>query len=315
MHYDVIGIGIAVHDMLAVVPQIPKRDEITVMLEYREDLGGPVAIALVCLSRLGLRTKFIGKIGDDRHGKLVLERLQKEGVDTSSVVIDIGASSAFAFILIDSLSRKRTIIFNPGCNLNLREDEIDLSETQEASYLHLDGGLFEVCKKASSYTKSKGIKTSLDIQVAYPELKELLKTIDVFIPPKDAARAMVPQQKRGNFGKICGELLGFGPQIVCITLGEKGCMVGNCDKITKVPSYAVDVVDTTGAGDAFHGAFLFGLVKGWEADDVAKFSNAVSAINCTEIGGREGLPDYEKVGKFLRDKGETFINEGGTKIQ
>ena len=305
MRYDVIGIGIATHDLLAVVPQIPKSDEITVMLEYKEDLGGPVPIALVCLSRLGLKTKFIGKIGDDRHGKLILEKLQKEGVDTSSMVVERGASSAFSFILIDSLIGKRTIIFNPGCSLNLGEGEIDLPELEKASYFHLDGGLFEVCKKASFYAKSRNIKTSLDTQVSFPELKELLKTIDVFIPPKEVGRALA-QEKEG-FGKICGDLLGLGPQIVCITLGAEGCVVGNRDKITEVPSYEVNVLDTTGAGDAFHGAFLFGLLKGWKLADIAKFSNAVSAINCTEMGGREGLPDYEKVRKFLREKGEAFL--------
>lgn len=297
MDYDVIGIGILTYDLLGVVPQIPQIDETTVMMEYKEDIGGPVPIALICLSRLGLKTKIIGKIGDDKYGKIIREKLEEEGVNTSSLVVDKGATSPFSFILIDSQTRKRTIIFNPGCSFNLKEDEIDLSLIEKAKYLHLDGALLEVSKKTASYAKSKNVKTSLDIALLFPGLEKLLKYIDIFIPPKEVGRNLAKEKE--NFEKICKDLLNFGPEIVCVTLGEDGCVVGSKDKVVKVPSYKVDVVDTTGAGDVFHGAFLYGMRQGWDIEKIAKFSNAVSAINCTKIGGREGIPRLAKVKEFL----------------
>lgn len=297
MDYDVIGVGILTYDLLGVVPQIPQLDETTVMMEYKEDIGGPVPIALICLSRLGLKTKIIGKIGDDKYGKIIREKLEEEGVNTSSLVIDKGAISPFSFILIDLQTRKRTIIFNPGCSFNLKEDEIDLSLIEKAKYLHLDGALLDVSKKTASYAKSKNVKTSLDIALLFPGLEELLKYIDIFIPPKEVGRNLA--KEKDDFEKICKNLLNFGPEIVCITLGEDGCVVGNKDKVIKVPSHQVNVVDTTGAGDVFHGAFLYGMLQGWDIEKIARFSNAVSAINCTKIGGREGIPGVAKVKEFL----------------
>lgn len=296
MQYDVIGVGIATYDMLCVVPSIPKIDETTVMLEYKEDIGGPVAIALVCLSRLGAKTKMIGKIGDDKYGEIIRDKLKAEGVDVSDMVVEKNSPSPFSFILIDSLTRKRTIIFNPGCCFNLKDNEINFSSLDNTKYLHLDGALLEVSKKIASYAKSKNIKTSLDIALAFPGINDLLKNIDIFIPPKEIGRDL--SKEKDDFEKICIELLNYGCEVVCVTLGEDGCVVGDKEKVLKVPAYKVNVVDTTGAGDVFHGAFLYGKLQNWDIEKIAKFSNAVSAINCTKMGGREGIPDLKKVEEF-----------------
>ncbi len=307
---EVIGIGVCTYDLLATVPSIPKIDETTVMLNFEKDIGGPVPIALLGLQKWGVKTALVSKIGGDEYGKVILNILKSERIDISNILIEIKKTSAISFILIDSSSKKRTIIFNPGCSINLTEREVDLSIIDNAKLIHLDALNYSLQLQAAKRAKEKNVLVSLDLSFAGIS-REFLQYVDILIPNKDTAMLLANEKDPQS---ACNKLLDFGPKIVAITLGDEGSIVGIKEhphflkwdigkleeKIIRQEAFKVNVVDTTGAGDIFHGAFIYGIIKEWDLKKTVEFASAVSALNCRKMGGREGIPTLEEVERFIK---------------
>ena len=301
--FDVVGIGYTCVDLLGIAPKYPPdADEKTELLEFSMQGGGPAATGLVTLSRLGVKTAFITKIGDDFFGRFALEELRREGVDVSGAVIERGASSPFAFIIVERGTGRRTILWTRATTSQLRPEEVDMQLATSGRMLYLDGLQMEASLQAAKLAKERDVILFLDADTVQEGIDELIKLCDVVIASRAFAREFTGCD--GDYEKALRSILSLGPRIAGITLGERGCICSDGRRVVFKEAFKVDVVDTTGAGDVFHGAFAYGVLRGWDLENIAEFSNATAALKCRKLGGRPGIPTLEEVLDFLGWEGE-----------
>ena len=294
---DVIGIDHPCIDFLAHVDKIPPTNKGTRLKESGWQGGGNVATALVALGRLGIKTGIIGVVGDDDYGSFIKADFERHNVDTSSLVFDKGQSTSFSLCISERETLGRNIMFKHGTIRKLEISDLNKEQITKAKYIHLTG-MNPVSKQAAIWAKEAGVKVAIDADYNHKETEENLHLIDVFIASENYYKSMFKDDK---FEENCKALQKRGPEVVVFTFGERGCLGVDKNSFFQIPIFKVDVIDTTGAGDVFHGAFIFGLLKGWDIKKTAQFASAVSAIKCTRVGGRAGIPDYNTVDKFLNE--------------
>ena len=297
MVLDVVGLGVSCVDYTGVVENIPSLDETTLMLDFSKQMGGPVAVALVTFSYLGGTAGYIGKVAKDDEGKLIKKTLNKFKVDMKCLIEEEDAQTPLSFILVEKKSGKRTIIFNPGCSFSLRFSELNPGYISQAKFLHLDGGAPDAAAGAADWARKKGVKVVLDAGVNMPHMVDLVKRSDIVIASENF---VLDFTQKSDIKEGIKEISKFGPAVVVATCGAEGTLFLSENGVFYQPVFKVNVVDTTGAGDVFHGAFLYGLVKGWNLQEIVKFSSATAAIKCTKLGGLRGIPGLEEVNSFLR---------------
>jgi sulfofructose kinase len=285
---DVVGLGYAGWDYLGIVPGPPVFDADTMTLAgFASCGGGPTATALVALTRLGAKAGYLGVLGDDESGRRALADLRREGVDTSRVVVRPGARSHTCIVLVEAGTGRRSILCDRGALGALALTDADRRYVARARFLHLDGQFIEAAITAARWAWEAGVRVSFDANRPRPRLDELLPLVDVLV-----TSATFPAAYTGHddLTQAMRALRALGPETVVVTLGPEGCAYLADERVVRLPRFAVNVVDTTGAGDAFHGAYLFGLLQGWDAAERARFANAVAALNCRALGGRAALP-------------------------
>ena len=297
MQPEVIGLGVSAVDYLALFPHFPEQDEKTRIPKFSKQGGGPAATALVTLARFGITTGYVGKVGGDDFGEFILQGLKEERVDTSRVIIDKKAPSLFAFVIVEKERGTRTILWREGNRSPLKISELDQDYILGGKILHLDGNEAEAAIWTAKKARGKGITVVLDADIILPGIEELIKLADVVIPSRSVATKVTHKNDPEEAAK---EIFSWGPKIVAITLGGKGCFCKSKDEAFFQPSLKIEVVDTTGAGDVFHGAFIYGLLQGWDIRKIARFSNGVAALNCTKLGGRAGIPTLSQALNLLR---------------
>lgn len=293
----VLGIGIATVDLIGRVPSYPEPDGFSIMLEFDRQIGGPVSNALAALARLGVDTLWAGKVGGDEFGRWVMDDFKAEGV-LLDLFVDEGGTTPVSFILVDSNTGSRSIIFHPGCAL-LLERELSGDVLAGAELIHLDGGFVDGAFQAAGYGREHGIKVSLDAGVAFPGLDDILKQVDLFMPTLEVARSLTGQE---SVEECLRKLQESGPATVIITHGAEGSWGIEGKEIDRAEAIEVSAVDTTGCGDAFHGAFLYGELKGWNLYRKLLFANAYAALKATRLGGRKGLPTLAEMDDFIRER-------------
>lgn len=296
--FDVVGMGLNSVDFLSVVPEFPSLNLKMKILQFSKQGGGQVATAMVALSRWGVKTKYIGKVGDDELGQFSLNSIRQEGVDVSSVTMEPNAPNQFAMIIVDGLSRERTILWDRDERLMYREGELRKEEICSGRLLHLDGHDLRAAIQCAKWAKEERIPTVLDIDKVEPLTSELIREIDfvitssrfpsLFTGISDREKALIEVQK-----KI--------PGFLCATLGHEGAVALMKGDLLYVRGFEVNVVDTTGAGDVFHAGFIYGLLQNWEVVEILRFANAVAALKCRDLGGRKGIPTLEEVQRFLKE--------------
>jgi sulfofructose kinase len=295
--FDVVGMGLNSVDFLTVVPEFPAPNSKWKMLQFSKQGGGQVATALVALSRWGVKTKYIGKVGDDELGQFSLHSIRQEGVDVSSVTIEPNATNQFATILVDGTTGDRTILWNRDDRLMYREGELRKEEVCCGKLLHLDGHDIHAAIQCARWAKEEGIPTVVDLDKVEPFTSELIKEIDFLVTSSrfpglytgisDREKAFLELQKQTR---------GF----LCATLGRLGSMAWVNRKFFYAEGFNIKAVDTTGAGDVFHGGFIYGLLQNWEVEKMLRFANAAAALKCLDLGGRRGIPPLEKTQRFMR---------------
>lgn len=300
---DIAGLGVSTIDFFNVVDHFPGKEEVQKAERIDLDGGGPVATAIVTAARLGAKTAMIDSIGDDWKGKLILEGFISEGVDINSIAIAEKLTSSIATILVRTNDGARTIIFSPGDAPELTEETIPLPIIAESKYLHMNGRHFSACMAGATYAKKHGTKVSFDggAHRYREELRPLVPLTDVCIVSRNFATAYTSMNKIPKAGAA---LLQEGPEIVVITDGINGSYLFT-NEITchhQVAFKVTNVIDTTGCGDSFHGAFLYGLCNNFDLYKTIAFASAVAALNSLSLGGRKGLPDYDTVIKFLSER-------------
>jgi len=294
---EVVGLGQACVDYLGRVPSYPCEDGKMELLDLQSQCGGPASTALVTLSRLGIKTSFLGSVSDDPIGVEVLKGLKADQVDYSFLKITPGHTSQFAFIAVSRESGNRTIFWHRGSAPPLNKEEVDLSPFSHAKVLHLDGLMIEASIEGARQARARGLKVVLDAGTLREGSLELVSQIDVLIA---SARFAVPLVGEGFSPEKALEALSrFGPKEIVITLGTKGSVGWNKGKVVAQSAFPADVVDTTGAGDVYHGAYIYGLLKGWNMKACMRFASATSALKCRAIGARAGIPTLDEVTCFL----------------
>lgn len=291
--FDVIGMGLNAVDHICIVPRFPRYEEKLRMQEFKRAGGGQVASALVACSRWGLRTKYIGKMGGDEMGEFSYGSLKGEGIDLEHAQRVEGALNQFAFILVDASSGERTIIWARDERLSMKPDEVPLDALIEGEYLLLDGHDAPAAALAASEAKRHGVTVVMDAETVKTGTHELVSFSDYVICSRDFPTAFTGEE---NIERAMELILQLGPICVGVTLGRNGAVCMWEGRVIRVRGFRVKCVDSTGAGDVFHGAFIFGLHRGWERDKVLDFANAAAALNCTCIGARGGI---KAVGEIL----------------
>ena len=297
---DVIGIGTCTADMLFVVPQPPAYGRSWRASQYLRQGGGPVSTALVTLARLGVSTRFIGRAGDDPEGVFIHDEFQKEGVDVSRFMLEPNVFSRAVLVLVDQDTGERCFTSRRETNTPVELYQIWIAKRLNLpKVLHLDDA-DEPSVQAAKWAKEAGVTVVLDGTWHSEVLVEqLLSLVDMPIVSEAFAQGWMPNAPPEA---VVEGLHDFGARIAVVTLGERGCVAKWEEGLLALPAFPVDVVDTTGAGDAFHGGFIYGILQGWSAPEIVRFASAVASINCRQLGGRTGLPTVEEVNQFL----ETF---------
>ena len=294
--FDVVGVGINVIDYLFRIPHFPepdtKMDAVGAMIQG----GGLTATAMVACARLGLRTRYIGKFGGNEIGEMARDELQREGLDLRAAVTAPGVPNRFCVVLVEERSGHRTIVRQRDPNIWLRPEDLSREAVCAGRVLHLDGYEGDAAIQAARWAKAAGIPVSVDAEEPTERRDELFTIADILIVGQRFGRMLTGQRHTAD---ILEGLSRLGPSCVGLTLGDAGSALRYGEEIVEVPGFRVDVVDTTGAGDVFHGAFLYGLLQRWEAGDILRFANAVSALKCTCLGGRTGIPHPDAVRTLL----------------
>lgn len=294
--YDVVGLGLNAVDHLCVVPHFPKFDSKLKMLDFRRQGGGQAATAMVACQRLGLRTRYLGKVGDDDLGRYSQKSLEDEGIDVAGVIVVPGARNQFAFILIDQRTGERTIIWDRDQRLVIRPEEVPREIICSAKVLLVDGHDAAASVQAAQFAKEEGMIVVMDAERISKETDELVSLVDILIGERHFPERFtgIPELK-----EALAEIARRGPRVVGVTLGEEGACAFYDGAFYCSPAYEVCCRDTTGAGDVFHAAFIRALFEDWDLARCLDFSNAVAALKCRDLGGRAGLPSFDEVLEFM----------------
>lgn len=291
---DVLCVGLANHDLLMPVEGYPPPDTKIEVLDLREQGGGPAATAAVAIARLGGRVALLAAVGDDERGKGILAELAREGVEVSFCPRSPGPSSV-SVVIVDRPAGTRTIFRYPG-SAELKEEQVDPTLVQCARVLLVDAHMPEAAREATRIAREAGVPVVLDPGEPKTGLERLLEGADYPIPPVETALWATGET---DPERAAARLLHEGARAVIVTLGAEGYVVATGEGIRRESAFRVEVVDTTGAGDAFHGGFAFALAQGSPVREAARFAAAVAALKCRKPGGRTGLPTLPEVRGLL----------------
>jgi sugar/nucleoside kinase (ribokinase family) len=301
---QVVGLGLATLDVFVRLKEMPTWGRFGVFDDFRIEGGGMAATAMVAAARLGLRAGFVGIAGSGYAGRLLLESIADRGVDVRGVRQRPAPESRVVMVYVDEAGERHFSSLRSWGDDWLRPDELDREYFTSADFLHVDGFHFGAAVEAARWMHEAGKKVVYDAAktICQTEINapELLKHVDYLICGSGFAPALTGERDRGRAGRAA---LAMGPGVVVMTEGAEGSTTVTPREEFHTPAFAVTAVDTTGAGDVFHGAYIVGLAHGWPLRDVATFASAAAAIKCTKLGGRAGIPTFDEVMAFLGERG------------
>ncbi|MCE5199422.1 MAG: PfkB family carbohydrate kinase [Armatimonadota bacterium] len=290
----VAGAGVCCVDYIVVAPQIKWGDSIH-MTDYLVQGGGLTGTAMVACARLGAKCDMLTMLGDDQAGDQIANELEGEGVALDHVVRTPGGMSPFSFVHVDQNTGERTIFHHPATGLHLDPDLPILENAVQWDALLVDAYYLDLAMMASKAANERGVPVVADI-IPNERNAALLRQVDVLIAPRHYARKIGCGD---NLDAALDAIHDLGPTTAVITLGSDGWVYSDPSGRGSGNAFKVDVVDTTGAGDTFHGAFAYGLASKWDTRRCAEFASAVAAIKCTKRGGRTGIPSLKQVEEFV----------------
>ncbi|HSE84241.1 MAG TPA: PfkB family carbohydrate kinase [Thermodesulfobacteriota bacterium] len=298
--FDVVGIGQVCIDYVGKVERYPEAEGRVELEEPITLSGGPTATALTVLARYGLRVAFVGKVGDDDTGRKVTQDLEEEGVDTSFLIVEKNRKTQFSFIPVERQSGRRTVFWSRGSVTPLKPKEIKKGIITHSRAIHFDDLYTEAVAEAARIAKRSNVIVSMDAGNYEEGMGELKGKVDLFIVSLDFLKQYSGE---ANPRKGIKKLKDFRATVTTVTLGDKGSLTIYDNRLIEIPAYRVEAVDTTGAGDVFHGAFLYGWLQNWEVEHALKFASAAAAVNCLKLGARGGISkNPDEVFDFMRKK-------------
>lgn len=290
------GIGLAALDRIMLVPHYPMKDEKTEAVDYRVCGGGPVANAVHLLAELGEKTAFIGVIGDDPSGNIVREEMNLAGVQFMGIVRNLNTPEAQIWVEMDT--GKRTVVLNRKGNFSITPAEIPAGIIENSRFLLLDGRDAETCLSAAEMAHQAGRKVVYDLGSVRDRTEELIESADYLIVSENFAKGYFKDNYLENALK---KLFRSSMTAFVITIGERGCLWRDKEGAGILPGFQMEVKDTTGAGDAFHGGFIYGLNKGWNHKKCIGFASACATMTCRLLGGRGAVKNEIEVWDFMKE--------------
>jgi sulfofructose kinase len=288
---DVVGVGLNATDTMIRLPHFPSLGS-KVGFHSADILpGGQVATAMAACQQWGLRTRYVGKVGEDSAADVHRAEFASLGVETHLLTAK-QCDSQQAVILVDDAG-ERTVLWKRDSRLTLRPEELKREWITNARALHVDGHDTEAAALAACWAREASIPVVADLDDLYSGVESLLPNIDYLITSRD-----IPERLCGetDLHKSLPEVRErYGCRITAATLGHDGVLAWDGSQLHYAPAFRVETVDTTGAGDIFHAGFIYGLLRGWPIARQLDFACAAAALNCTATGARGGIQPLEKI--------------------
>ncbi len=295
-------LGMATTDFIAVVPRLPAADEVFELHSLTMQGGGPAATAAVACARLGARASFVGAIGSGPVCSALRRELEQERVDTALLQRQESGEAPTAVILVAAGSGSRSIMYSRGTVTEPVWNSDLQAAIESATMLHIDGFHIHTALRAAQCARAAHVPVSFDGGAGerWPLIEELLPLVDIMV----VARAFAELYTGESDPLIAANHLeSFGASEVVVTDGANGAWYRHAGEEGHVPAFKVEVVDTTGAGDVFHGAYVYARQAGRLPPAAVRFASAVAALKCRETGGRTGIPTLEETTRFLNENG------------
>ena len=288
-------VGITVLDRIWYLADLPKEGGKYVANNYTQVGGGPAATAAVAAAKLGADVDFIGRVGDDDTGSRLLAELESLGVNTRFTRIFKGARSSQSAVLVDA-SGERIIANYPSPDLPAEADWLQDIDFSQWDVVLADVRWHDGAKQALTLARQQGVTTILDADITPQDIADLVALSDHAAFSAPGLQRMTQIAEAESAVKKAQTLTNGH---VYVTQGKDGCYWLEKGALSYLPAFKIDVVDTTGAGDVFHGALAVGLAQNQPAQDAVRFASAVAALKCTRPGGRAGIPDCDQTRSFL----------------
>jgi sulfofructose kinase len=293
---DVVGVGLNATDTMIPLPHYPALGSKVEFRSVNVLPGGQVATAVIACQQWGLRTRYVGKVGEDAAAEMHRAEFAKVGVEAHLFTAP-GCASQQAFILIDAAG-ERTVLWKRDPRLTLQPEELQREWVVNARALHVDGHDTAAASRAARWARAAGVPVIADLDDEYPGVEELLGSIDCLITSRDIpgrltgepdlTRALPALQRR------------YGCRLTAATLGQDGVLAWDGSMLVYAPAFRVEAVDSTGAGDIFHAGFIYGLLQGWVLPRQLDFACAAAALNCKGIGARGGIQSAAAIEMFMK---------------
>ena len=297
MNVDVVGVGASCVDQVCRLPVFPEAGGALAKVRMQEQTrtcGGQIATALAACASLGLRATYLGAIGDDDDGRRIRGELAARGINVEHVEIS-AAPTATATILLDSTG-DRIVLWHRDPALRYRPDRLPAAVIAASRVLHVDDVDVPAAIEAARVARAHGVPVTCDVDHVTPGTRELLQLVS-----HPVFAESVPTQLTGeaDLEHALRALRRLHPERLVVTVGEKGAIALEGDSLLAAPGFPVTVVDSTGAGDVFRGAYIYGIVKGWSFERQLWFANAAAAVSCTKAGAMAGVPTLDEVDDLL----------------
>jgi len=309
--FDYVSLGFVSNDHLAVLPFIPMDTKVR-MVSHAILGGGPAGNAAAGAAALGVKTAFVGTVGDDADGRMILDEFAREKVDTSMIRVRKGATSAIAYLWIEEKTGSRSCAWTREGLDELTADEIDAETIARAKVLHLDGHNAAGAIAAAKVAKAAGVTVMYDAGTIRDGVAEILPLADLLVCSGEFAVSVAAGKDRLITEEYAEEQVEaavralyakYRPKVCGATMGVRGSMCFDGERIVKCPAFRVEkVIDTTGCGDLFHTGFAVRYLETRDLLECQRFGAAVAAIKCRGLSGRPpSAPTRAEVETFLKE--------------
>jgi len=298
--YDCVGIGLATYDFTLEVLNYPAVNTKHTVTRSAEHGGGPVPTAVVTMAALGSTTALITTLGDDYIGRSILEEIRSFGVDVSGIRLDPEIKTLHSHILVGRSTGRRTVVQNTGQLPEIRPSQVPEELLGNTRSVTLDSRPSPEILSLVRQARDHQARVMLDAGSVHRYTEELLPLVDYPVVSADFAKEYFGHS---DYEGACQAFIEAGAELSGVTMGAEGSVLCREKKTVHVPAFQLDVVDTTGAGDMYHGALLFGILQGWSLRALGQFASAVAAMGIQRFGSRTLVPDVQEVAMFLREHG------------
>ncbi len=301
---EIVGIGANVHDTLITVTNYPTEDTKQAATGQKSCGGGPCATGLVAAAKLGASCAYLGQVADSPSGSFLRSDFERFGVDTELMEAKAGYTQFSSYVLLCTDTASRTCVFDRGNLPPFAPTQAHLDAVASAKVLMVDGNELSAAIEGAKYARAHGVDVLYDAGGRYPGIEGLLPYADYLIPSEEFALGITGAATAEEAAKLLYEK--YQPKAVVITQGKQGGVWYQGEEVHAYPAFLVEAVDSNGSGDVFHGAFAFALTRGYSVEKACVFSSAVSALKCTKIGARDGVPYYKEVMEFLKQRKDGY---------